>query len=339
LGNNPCASILDCIGNTPLLEMNVQYENETWHFFAKLEFMNPTGSVKDRIAKYLIEQAEKRGELKSDSVIVEATSGNTGISLAMVAAVKGYKVIIVMPEHMSRERIKIMNNLGAEICLTPTEGGFTLARVKAERIAAQNPQVFLPRQFQNPDNTECHYKTTGREIVEQMGKREIDAFVAGVGTGGTLMGVGQRLREVNPSSKLIAVEPAEAAVITGSAAATVNLLPHKIVGIGDGFIPELLDVNKLDWTEVIKSDEAVEMAKEIGRRYGMMVGISSGANVLATINVLKKLGKSCNVVTIFPDRAERYFSTDLYESSREAIIRQCWRNCENHFCEIKTQIA
>jgi cysteine synthase len=334
LANGITTSVLDSIGNTPLSEMKVDYENDTWFFFAKLEFMNPTGSVKDRIAKYIVEQAEQRGELKPDSIIVEATSGNTGIGLSMIAAVKGYKLIIVMPEHMSLERRKIMSNLGAEICLTPTAESFAGARTRTEKMASRDPRVFLPRQFQNPDNTKCHYHTTGKEILEQINGRKIDAFVAGVGTGGTLMGVGKRLREANPDCKLIAVEPDEAAILSGCK----NLEVHQIAGIGDGFVPELLDLKQIDWPDAIRSEDAIAMARQITRKQGMMVGVSSGANVLSTIKVLKKIGKDKTVVTVLPDRSERYFSTPLYEGKREEIIRCCRTGCENPFCEFRIAI-
>jgi cysteine synthase A len=324
-------SILDSVGNTPMMEMNIDYQGETWHFFGKMEFMNPTGSVKDRIAKYIVEQAEKRGELKPDSIIIEATSGNTGIGLSMVAAVKGYKLIIVMPEHMSLERQKIMSNLGAELCLTPTPESFAGSRARAEHMASKDPRVFLPKQFQNPDNTRCHYKTTGGEIIFQLAGRRVDALVAGVGTGGTLMGVGRRLREQNPDCKVIAVEPAEAAVLSGCTSMAV----HQIAGIGDGFIPELLDTRQLSWVEALPGCDAVDMSRLLSSRYGMMVGVSSGANVLATINVLRKIGKDKTVVTILADRSERYFSTDLYQERKSEIIRTCRKNCENPFCEFR----
>lgn len=310
------------------MEINIPFENQTWHFYAKLEFMNPSGSVKDRIAKYIIEKAEQNGQLKSDSIIVEATSGNTGIGLSMVAAAKGYKLIICMPEHMSLERRKIMLNLGAEICLTPMNDGFAGSRDRTVQMAERDPRVFLTRQFQNEDNTECHYSTTGREILEQINNRAIDAFIAGAGTGGTIMGVGKKLREANHGCKVITVEPAEAAVITAGS----GFAPHKIQGIGDGFIPELLDIQQLDWTEVIKSDDAVCMAQELCHRFGVMVGVSSGANVLATINVLKKIGADKTAVTVLPDRSERYFSTDLYECGTKGVIRQCSKGCEDPFC-------
>lgn len=327
-------SVLDFVGNTPMMEIEVEYEGRPWRFFAKLEFMNPTGSVKDRIAKYIIEKAEERGELKPDSIVVEATSGNTGIGLAMVCAVEGYKLIIVMPEHMSAERRKIMTGLGAELCLTPSADSFAGARARAEAMAARDPKVFLTRQFQNEDNIACHYNTTALETLRQLAGIRIDGFVAGIGTGGTLMGVGRRLREINPSVKLIAVEPTEAAILSGGC----NMAAHQIAGIGDGFIPEIVDVGMLDWTEAVPGASAVEMARTISRKYGLMVGVSSGANVLASITVMKKLGPDANVVTVLPDRSERYFSTDLYTSKREEIVRTCKKNCENAFCEFRSEV-
>jgi cysteine synthase A len=323
------ASILDWVGNTPMMEMTVAHEEREWRFFAKLEFMNPTGSVKDRIAKYIIERAEQRGELGPDSVVVEATSGNTGIGLAMVCAVKGYRLIICMPEHMSLERRKIMTSLGAEVCLTPTADSFAGSRARAEAMAARDARVFLPRQFQNEDNIACHYSTTGIEILRQLAGTRIDAFVAGVGTGGTLMGVGRRLREVNPELKLVAVEPAEATALTGGTVMDV----HQIAGIGDGFIPEIVDVGQIDWTELPRSADAVAMARQVARTYGMMVGVSSGANVLAAIGALRRIGPDRNVVTVLPDRSERYFSTDLYASCTDERVRTCSRGCEDPFCQ------
>jgi cysteine synthase A len=327
-------SILDFIGNTPMMELSVEHEGRSWRFFAKLEFMNPTGSVKDRISRYIVERAEERGELKPGSVIVEATSGNTGIGLAMVCAVKGYKLVIVMPEHMSAERRKIMTGLGAELCLTPSADSFAGARARAESLAAHDPNVFLPRQFQNEDNTACHYNTTALEILRQLAGVRIDGFVAGIGTGGTLMGVGRRLREINPQVRLVAVEPTEAAILSGGH----DMAAHQIAGIGDGFIPEIVDVSLLDWTEAVPGANAVTMAQAISRKYGLMVGVSSGANVLASIAVLKKLGPTANVVTVLPDRSERYFSTDLYAGKRQEIVRTCRKNCENAFCEFRSEV-
>lgn len=326
-------SILDFVGDTPMMRLSAEHDGGTWHFFAKLEFMNPTGSVKDRIARYIIERAEERGELRAGSVVVEATSGNTGIGLAMVCAVKGYKLIIVMPEHMSLERRKIMTSMGAELCLTPSAESFAGARARAEAMAAKDPNVFLPRQFQNEDNIACHYNTTGLEILRQLAGVRIDGFVAGIGTGGTLMGVGKRLREINPDVKLVAVEPTEAAILSGGC----DMAAHQIAGIGDGFIPEIVDVRMLDWTEAVSGASAVTMAQAISRKYGLMVGVSAGANVLASIAVLRKLGPNSNVVTVLPDRSERYFSTDLYVTKREEIVRTCRKNCENAFCEFRSQ--
>ncbi len=293
---------------------------------AKLEFMNPSGSVKDRIAKYMIEQGERRGLLKPGYTIIEATSGNTGIALSMVAAAKGYKMLVVMPEHMTGERIRLMTNLGAELCLTPKAEGFEGAVARAAKIAESDHRYFLTNQFSNPDNTMAHYTTTGKEILQQMGTKPIDAFVAGVGTGGTLMGVGKALREKHPKLRRVAVEPEEAAILSGSK----DLHDHKIAGIGDGFIPEIMNMNQVDEIVAIKSDDAVEMAKQLSRNLGLMVGVSSGANVLASIKVLDRIGRDKNLVTLLPDRTERYFSTDLYLSG-ESLVRQCSKHCECRF--------
>jgi cysteine synthase A len=288
--------------------------------------MNPSGSVKDRIAKYMIEQGERRGRLKPGYTIIEATSGNTGIALSMVAAAKGYKMLVVMPEHMTGERIRLMTNLGAELCLTPKAEGFEGAVARAAKIAESDHRYFLTNQFSNPDNTMAHYTTTGKEILQQMGTKPIDAFVAGVGTGGTLMGVGKALREKHPKLRLVAVEPEEAAILSGSK----DLHDHKITGIGDGFIPEIMNMNQVDEIVAIKSDDAVEMAKQLSRNLGLMVGVSSGANVLASIEVLDRIGRDKNLVTLLPDRTERYFSTDLYLSG-ESLVRQCSKHCECRF--------
>ncbi len=326
--SKPTNSILDSIGNTPLIEMNLKHENENWHFYAKLEFMNPTGSIKDRIAKYVIEHAEKRSELKPDSIVVEATSGNTGISFAMVCAVKKYKCIIVMPENMSVERQKIISMFGAEICLSPMQEFYEGAMKRTRQMALNNSKIFLPRQFENPDDITCHYQTTGKEILQQMIGKQIDAFVAGVGTGATLMGVGQRLKENNLKCKAIAVEPKESAVLNGCK----KTEPHQIPGIGAGFIPKLIDVKQIDWCESIASIDAITMTRDISQKNGMMIGVSSGANVLAVINVLKKIGKDKTVITILPDRSERYFSTNLYQGKKDEVIRICGQGCENPFC-------
>jgi cysteine synthase A len=287
--------------------------------------MNPSGSIKDRIAKHMIEEAERKNLLKPGDTVVEATSGNTGIALSMVAAAKGYKVLIVMPEHMTGERVKIMTNLGADLCLTPKADGFEGAIARAKKIANSSERYFHTNQFCNADNTLAHYHATGREIVEQMGGA-VDAFVAGVGTGGTLMGVGKALREMNPKVRIVAVEPEEAAILSGCKA----IKDHKIAGIGDGFIPEIVDMKMITQIIAIKSDSAVEMAKLLSSQFGLMVGISSGANMLASTRVLDEIGPDKKVVTVLPDRTERYFSTDLY-LSKEERVRQCSMHCECPF--------
>jgi cysteine synthase A len=316
------SSVVNFIGNTPIMRLQVKLNGQAYSTYAKLEFMNPSGSVKDRIAKYMIESAEKRGILKSDSIIVEATSGNTGIALAMVAAAKGYRMVVFMPEHMSKERIRLMESLGADVCLTPKEGGFEGAVKKTEEIAKEKPNVYLTKQFSNEENVIAHFQTTGAEIVEQV-KEKIDAFVAGVGTGGTLFGVGRALRKVNPDVKLVAVEPAESAVLSGETA----IHDHKIAGIGDGFIPQIVKMDELDFVARVKSDDAVEMSKRLSRQFGLMVGISSGANILGVIQTLERIGRNKVVATVLPDRTERYFSTDLYVVY-EHLVRRCGPSCE-----------
>jgi len=321
----PNESVLSCIGNTPLLKFRTRFEGQDYQLHAKLEFMNPSGSIKDRIAKYMVEQAEAKGLLKPGFTIVEATSGNTGIALSMVAAAKRYKMLVVMPEHMTGERIKMMTNLGADVCLTPRSDGFEGAVARAEMIAESGERYFLTDQFRNPENTMAHYNTTGKEIVQQA-SGDVDAFVAGVGTGGTLMGVGKALRESNRNVRLIAVEPAEAAVLSGRK----EVRDHKIAGIGDGFIPEIVDMNLVDQVIAIKSDDAVEMARRLSRELGLTVGVSSGANVSASIQVLNEIGKDKRIVTVLPDRMERYFSTDLYATCHDRV-RRCSVHCECPF--------
>ena len=316
------SSILNFIGNTPLMKLRIEVGGKNYETYAKLEFMNPSGSVKDRIAKYMIESAERRGILKSDSTIVEATSGNTGIALAMVAAAKGYKMVAFMPDHMSKERIRLMESFGASVCLTPKEEGFAGAVKRTEEIAANSPSVFLTKQFSNEENVVAHYETTGREILNQIPEK-IDVVVAGVGTGGTLFGIGRALRRKNPNVKLVAVEPAESAVLSGD----TKLRDHKIAGIGDGFVPEIVKLKELDYIAKVKSDDAVEMAKKLCRQYGLMVGVSSGANVLGVTQALEMFGPDKVAVTVLPDRAERYFSTDLY-IMHEHLTRACTPSCD-----------
>lgn len=292
---HPENSVISAIGNTPLLEVNGIY--------AKLESVNPSGSIKDRVALEIITTAEKEGLLKPGYQIVEASSGNTGISLSMIAACKGYKMMIVMPENMSRERQLMMKAFGAELILTSKSGSLQEAIEKAEEIA-QQPNTFYTRQFANPNNIMAHIKT-GKEIAEKIGP--VDAVVAGVGTGGTLIGVSSVMKELNPDVKVIAVEPEEAAVMFGGSNARIG--EHRIQGIGDGFIPKLIDMDKVDRVIVVGSQEAVDASRRLAQEYGILVGISSGANFLAASKVGKAFDK---VVTVFPDRGERYLSMDLF---------------------------
>jgi cysteine synthase A len=290
-------SVLDCIGNTPLITIKSVY--------AKLESVNPSGSIKDRVALEIIEAAEREGKLKRGFTIVEASSGNTGISLSMVAAVKGYKMIVVMPENMSKERIQMMRAFGAEIVLTSTSGSLKEAIEKAEEIG-KRPNTFIARQFSNINNIKAQEKT-GEEILREIGP--VDAIVAGVGTGGTLMGISNVMRKVNPKVKVIAVEPEEAAVMFGGS--DVRIKEHKIQGIGDGFIPQLIDMNRVDKVITVGSEEAIDMARELCRETGLLVGISSGSNMFAALRVAKEYDK---VVTVLPDRAERYLSMNLFKA-------------------------
>lgn len=317
----PASSILSFIGNTPIIKLQIESNHQVYPMYAKLEFMNPSGSVKDRIAKYMIESAERRGILKPSSIIVEATSGNTGIALAMVAAAKGYKMVVFMPEHMSKERIRLLKGLGAEVCLTPKDEGFEGSVRRTEEIAEKSAHVYLTKQFSNEENVIAHRETTGREIIAQVHER-IDVFVAGVGTGGTLFGVGRALREVNPLLKLVAVEPDEAAVLSGE----TKIRDHKIAGIGDGFIPELVKMGEIDFVAKVRSDDAVEMSKRLCREFGLMVGISSGANVLGVVQALDRMEKGSVAMTVLPDRTERYFSTDLH-ILHEHLVHRCTPSC------------
>jgi cysteine synthase A len=268
--------------------------------YAKLETTNPTGSIKDRMAWYMVKKAEERGELKPGSKIMEVTSGNTGISLAMISALRGYEFIAVMPESMSKERIKMMQAFGARIVLTPAELDMAGAIKKYEELVKKNPGAWLPKQFENPDNIAAHREGLGREIIKQM--QSIDAFVAGIGTGGTLIGVAQALKEAGINAKIIGVEPAESAVLSGEKAGL-----HKIQGIGEGFVPKLVKENLelIDEIITVKSDDAIRMSKMLARKHGLLVGISSGANVLAAMRARKKYRR---VVTVLPDRGERYMS-------------------------------
>ncbi|WP_428264256.1 cysteine synthase A, partial [Enterococcus faecium] len=278
-------SVTELIGKTPIVKLNKIVPEDSADVFVKLEFFNPGGSVKDRIALSMIEKAEHDGLLKPGDTIIEPTSGNTGIGLSMVGVAKGYKVIIVMPETMSIERRLLMKGYGAELILTPGADGISGSIREAERLAKENG-YFLPLQFENEANPLVHEKTTGPEIHQAFGVNGLDAFVAGVGTGGTITGAGRELKRVYPKIELIGVEPAESAILEGKEAG-----PHKIQGIGTGFVPKTLDTSVYDKVLSISGDEAMETAREVGRKEGILVGISSGAAIAAALKVAKELGK------------------------------------------------
>jgi len=295
-------SILDAIGATPMCRLS---RISRGNLFGKLELLNPGGSVKDRVAKHLIEKAEQRGELGPGSVIVEASSGNTGIGLVLVGVMKGYRVVIVMPENMSEERKKIIRALGGEMILTPADQSLEGALKTVYQMRDEDPRVFVPQQFENPDNPEIHYLQTAAEIWEQMGG-EVDAFVAGVGSGGTLQGVAKFLKEKDPQILIVAVEPENAAALLGKEPGL-----HQIQGIGDGFVPAVLEVELIDEIITVTDDDAIETARRLARTEGILAGTSSGANVWAAMKIIEKTGNQHRVVTVLPDRAERYFSTSL----------------------------
>jgi cysteine synthase A len=271
--------------------------------FAKAEFLNPGGSIKDRVALSMIEGAEARGELKPDSIIVEPTSGNTGIGIALVGRLKGYRVHIVMPENMSEERKKLIRALGAQLTLTPARESIAGAVARVKAMQAEDPRVFVPQQFENPDNPRVHYEETAHEFWRQM-NGNIDCFVAGVGSGGTLQGVGKFLKEHKPDVTLVAVEPKNVSALLGHEPGL-----HQIQGIGDGFIPAVLDVSMIDDVIEVTDEDAIETTRELSTRYGLLVGISSGANVWAARQLTARI--KGNITTVLPDRAERYFSTSL----------------------------
>lgn len=299
-------NVLDLIGNTPVIKLNFNDEDMA-DVYIKLEKFNIGGSVKDRAALGMIEAAEKAGILKEGSTIVEPTSGNTGISLALIGRVKGYRVIITMPETMSIERRNYLEAYGAELILTEGALGMKGAIAKAEEIVAQNPTYFMPQQFNNPANPEKHYETTGKEIIEDFGT-SLDAFVSGVGTSGTLSGVGKRLREESPNTKIYAVEPSDSPVLSGGEAGK-----HMIQGIGAGFVPNNYDVKYVDEILQISNEEAIKFGVEVNKNNGIFVGISSGAAIAAAYKVAKKLGKGKKVLTIAPDGGEKYLSIEAYK--------------------------
>ncbi len=304
-------SILDLIGNTPMLKLAklpAEGHAEVW---AKLEGFNPGGSVKDRPALAMIEDAEKTGKLRKGMKIVEPTSGNTGIGLAMVAAVKGYPVILTMPESMTVERRRLLEAYGAELVLTPADKGMRGAIAKADELLASGREYYKPDQFGNPANPQVHRRTTAKEIIKFMGARKIDAFVAGIGTGGTITGVGEVLRKKYRTITIVAVEPAASPVLSGGMPG-----PHTIQGIGAGFVPAILNTKVFNDIIKVTNDQAADTALRLAREEGMLVGISSGAACWAALRMAEKLGKGKRVVTVFPDVGERYLTTGVFDRKK-----------------------
>ncbi|HJV32233.1 MAG TPA: cysteine synthase A [Bacillales bacterium] len=302
-------SVTELIGQTPIVRLNRLVEENSAEVYLKLEYFNPGSSVKDRIALAMIEAAEESGVIKPGDTIIEPTSGNTGIGLAMVAAAKGYNAVFVMPETMSLERRNLLRAYGAELVLTPGPEGMKGAIAKAEELVKEHG-YFLPQQFQNKANPEVHKRTTGKEIVEQM--EELDAFVSGIGTGGTITGAGSVLREKFSNIKIYAVEPKDSPVLSGGKPG-----PHKIQGLGAGFIPDVLDTNVYDEVIQVEADAAFEYARRAAKEEGILGGISAGAAIYAAIQVAKELGKGKKVLAIIPDNGERYLSTMLYQYDAE----------------------
>ncbi|MBI5136382.1 MAG: cysteine synthase A [Nitrospirae bacterium] len=294
------------VGNTPMVPLNRLVEKGMAEVLAKVEYFNPGGSVKDRICEGMIDAAMESGQLKPGGTIIEPTSGNTGIGLAMLAAVRGLRLILVMPESMSMERASLLSAYGAQLVLTPAWEGMRGAIREAERQREENPSYFMPNQFENPANPAAHRKSTALEILEATGGR-IDAFVVAVGTGGTITGVGEVLKERIPGVQVIAVEPETSAVLSGGEPG-----PHKIQGIGAGFVPPVLNRAIIDRIIKVGDDDAYRTAKQLARMEGLLVGISSGANALAAMQVARELGPGKRVVTLFPDTGERYFSIEKY---------------------------
>ena len=295
-------NVLDLIGNTPLIGLK---PSTGCNIFAKAEFLNPGGSIKDRVAKNMIIQAEKKGLLKPGMTIIEPTSGNTGIGIALAGVRLGYKVIIVMPENMSEERKKLIRALGAELVLTPADLSIGGSVDEAERIMKSSVQYFMPQQFQNQDNPNIHYESTARELYEQL-DHKVDIFVSGLGSGGTLQGIGKFLKEQNPNVKIVAVEPKNVSALLGDEPGL-----HSIQGIGDGFIPDILDTKLIDDVVEVTDEDAFETTRQLARVQGLLCGTSSGANVWASKYITQKYGKDVVIATVLADRMERYFSTGL----------------------------
>jgi cysteine synthase A len=306
------ANLLELVGHTPLLQLRrlpqLLAGDDAAEVWVKCEQFNPGGSVKDRIALAMIEAAERDGRITpGQSVIVEPTSGNTGIGLALVCAVKGYRLVLTMPESMSLERRSLLKAYGAELILTPAERTMEGSVARAEELCAKNPNYFMPQQFNNPANPDVHRRTTARELLSQLGDGGCDAFVAGVGTGGTITGVGEVFKDKFPSVKIIAVEPATSAVISGGPSG-----PHKIQGIGAGFVPRILNRMVIDEVRKVADRDAYETKVHLAKEEGLLVGISSGANAFVACEVAKQLGRGKRVVTVMADTGERYFSLDEY---------------------------
>ncbi|MBQ6826133.1 MAG: cysteine synthase A [Clostridia bacterium] len=306
-----CDSILEALGNTPIIRLNNMVDSNSAEILVKFEGLNVGGSIKTRTALNMIKDAEEKGLINKDTIIVEPTSGNQGIGLALVGAVKGLKVKIIMPDSVSEERRKLVKHYGAEVILVHDAGNIGLCIEECLNIALkmreEDKNVFVPQQFENPANVEIQRTATGREILEQVGGR-IDGFCSGIGTGGTITGIGETLKKENPDMTIWAVEPENAAILSGGSIGT-----HIQMGIGDGIIPEILNCNIYDDVCIIKDEEALQTAKDLASKEGIMCGISSGTNVAAAIKLAKKLGKGKRVVTVLPDTAERYFSTELFE--------------------------
>ena len=307
-----CNSILDAIGNTPIIRLRHMADPDGAEILVKFEGLNVGGSIKTRTALNMITEAEKAGLIGEDTVIVEPTSGNQGIGLALIGAVKGYKVKIIMPDSVSEERRKLVEHYGAEVILVHDEGNIGLCIEECLRLALEmrdnDPKVFVPQQFENPANPAVQRSVTAMEIIGQVG-HEIHGFCSGIGTGGTITGIGETLKKYNPDIKIWAVEPKNAAILSGGAIGT-----HIQMGIGDGVIPEVLNQNIYDEVCIIDDGEALQTAKDLAAKEGIMCGISSGTNVAAALKLAKKLGRGKTVVTVLPDTAERYFSTPLFEN-------------------------
>lgn len=298
-------NISETIGNTPIVRLNNIKEDGIGEILSKIEFFNPSGSIKDRAALYMIEDGKKRGLLKDGGTIIEPTSGNTGIGLAMIGSAKGYRVILVMPDTMSIERRKLIKAYGAEIILTDGKKGMSGSVELAKKLSDEKG-YFMPNQFSNESNARAHYETTAEEILKDTAGN-LDAFIAGVGTGGTISGIGKRLKEYNKDILIVAVEPSKSQVLAGKKSAS-----HNIQGIGANFVPDIFDRNVIDEIVNIEDEEAFKYSRLLGRREGILVGISAGANLAAAVKISRRLGKSSRVLTILPDTGERYLSTDLF---------------------------